>query len=48
MVSASQKNPELKAALSKILPVAAGYLVMGFGFGVLMAARAIPFTGRGW
>ena len=34
---------ELKEALLKTIPVAAGYLVMGFGFGVLLTARGYPF-----
>lgn len=34
---------EMKEALLKTLPVAAGYLVMGFGFGVLLTARGYPF-----
>lgn len=38
---------EMKEALLKTIPVAAGYLVMGFGFGVLMAARGYPFYWAG-
>lgn len=34
---------ELKAAAVKTIPVAAGYLVMGFGFGVLLTSRGYPF-----
>ena len=34
---------EMKEALLKTIPVAAGYLVMGFGFGVLLTARGYPF-----
>ncbi len=37
------RSPELKQALIKTIPVAAGYLVMGFGFGVLLSARGYPF-----
>lgn len=33
---------ELRMAAVKTIPVAAGYLVMGFGFGVLLAARGYP------
>lgn len=46
MNTASQR-PELKAALTKTIPVAAGYLVMGFGFGVLMSKRGYPFYWAG-
>ena len=36
------RNRELKLALVNTLPVVAGYLVMGFGFGVLLIARGYP------
>ncbi len=32
-----------RQALVKTIPVAAGYLVMGFGFGVLLTAKGYPF-----
>ena len=34
---------ELREALLRTIPVAAGYLVMGFGFGVLLTAKGYPF-----
>lgn len=36
------KKRELKLALVNTLPVVAGYVVMGFGFGVLLIARGYP------
>lgn len=35
---------ELKLALMNTLPVVAGYLVMGFGFGVLLISRGYPLV----
>ena len=46
-MSTSAPRPELKAALLKTIPVIAGYLVMGFGFGVLMAQLGYPFYWAG-
>lgn len=46
-MSTSAPRPELKAALLKTIPVIAGYLVMGFGFGVLMAKLGYPFYWAG-
>ena len=34
---------EFKEAMVRTIPVAAGYLVMGFGFGVLLTAKGYPF-----
>lgn len=36
-------NRELKAALRRTLPVAASYLLLGFGFGVLLVSRGYAF-----
>ena len=46
-MSEANHKTEFKTALAKTIPVAAGYLVMGFGFGVLMASRGYPFYWAG-
>lgn len=37
------RGPEAKAAFLKTLPIMAGYLLLGFGFGVLLAAKGFAF-----
>ena len=37
------RRPEAKAALLKTLPIMAGYLMLGFGFGVLLSAKGYAF-----
>ncbi len=39
-------HTQTKAAFVKTLPVIASYLVLGFGFGVLMVSRGYPSSGR--